>query len=213
MARAGRAFCLCVRTPRPGCRPFGFLVFQRCVSMGAQFGGGRVRVSACWVVSFQGEHELAGAGDAERDRLPAGFLDASAARLTCATAHAAACRFIPSPSAHPPRSGASAAGQGGAPYWTNDLDPRRLVCSALPGRWRRGEPAANLSHTATPPVPSILEPEGPRRRQKVWPSCQLGDLCYPATMWLDLAALGVFSDCNPMACAVPVKSPQFEPLA
>jgi hypothetical protein len=34
----------------------------------------------------------------------------------------AACRFIPSPSAHLPGSGASATGHGGAPHWTNDLD-------------------------------------------------------------------------------------------
>jgi hypothetical protein len=40
---------------------------------------------------------------------------------------------IPSPSARPPGSGASATGQGGAPRRTNDLDPWRLACSALPG--------------------------------------------------------------------------------
>ena len=45
---------------------------------------------------------------------------------------------IPSPSAHPRGSGASATGQGGAPHRLNDLDPWRLVCSACPGPMATG---------------------------------------------------------------------------
>jgi hypothetical protein len=58
----------------------------------------------------------------------------------------AACRFIPSPSAHPPGSGLSATGQGGAPHWTNDLDPWRSVCSARPGPMAMDEPDPSPSH-------------------------------------------------------------------
>jgi hypothetical protein len=77
-------------------------------------------------------------------------------------AHTPACRFIPSPSAHPPGSGPGPTGQGGAPNRRNDLDPWGLVCSACLGRWRQDEPAPDLHHSRScSTFPSILEPEVP----------------------------------------------------
>jgi hypothetical protein len=72
--------------------------------------------------------------------------------------------LIPSPSAHPPGSGESATGQGGAPCRTNDLmGPWRLVCSACPGQMATGWAGSHLSHptTSTNRQASILEPEVP----------------------------------------------------
>jgi len=93
-----------------------------------------------------------------------------------ADAHDPACRFIPSPSAHPLGSGPGSPGPAGAPNWTNDLDLESLVCSALPGRTVMGEPATYLSHTkALRLVPVHPGARGPRRRHLCPLYCQLGN--------------------------------------
>jgi hypothetical protein len=87
---------------------------------------------------------------------------------------------IPSPSAHPPGSGASAAGQGGAPHRLNDLDPRRLFCSACPGPMAMGWAGFHPSHpkTSTRRQASILEPEVPAGGKLEKRNRQLGIVCW-----------------------------------
>ena len=78
---------------------------------------------------------FAGAGQAKR-RMPQGIgerpgiatrnattLPRSTCPWVCAHRAHGTRLVIPSPSARPPGSGASPRGQGGAPHWTNDLDP------------------------------------------------------------------------------------------
>ena len=72
---------------------------------------------------------------------------------------------IPSPSAHPPGSGASATGQGGAPCRTNDLGPWRLVCSACPGPMVTGWAGFTSAPTNLDQAAGVHPgARGPRRR-------------------------------------------------
>jgi hypothetical protein len=61
---------------------------------------------------------------------------------TCATAHTPARWFIPSPSAHLLGVQARPRGSRWSAPRTNDLDPRGVVCSALPGSMVTGRTSA-----------------------------------------------------------------------
>jgi hypothetical protein len=58
--------------------------------------------------------------------------------LKCAPAQACPLIMASAVDLPPKGCGPGPPGQRGAPHWTTDLDPRGLVCSARPGRWRAG---------------------------------------------------------------------------